>query len=343
MSDKSDNSNRTSLGHPAPEVLHAQSDEKATASEVQERNGKNDKKPHTPASARGAVYRPSHKATFIGVAVVIAILVINVGVITFLMQTNQNKDKTVNRSEVTISPAVLNTLGVSHDTIGSADTQLTVGPDSSFNGKVTIGGDLSVGGQFKLNSQLIGTSAKFNKLEAGETSLEKLNVNGDGTLSSLNLRKDLSVVGTSRLQGPVIVSQLFTVNNNMNVAGSLSVGGTLSIRNFQTNTLSVSRIGTIGSAPSCSKGGALAGTDTVSISGNDMSGTVAVNIGVGSRSGIVANITFTSKYGSTPHVIITPVGSGVSDFYINRTSTGFSIGVGSISSGGHAFDYVVVQ
>ena len=83
--------------------------------------------------------------------------------------------------------------------------------------------------------------------------------------------------------------------------------------------------------------------DTVSISGNDASGTVAVNIGTGTRSGIVANISFVHQYGSTPHVVVTAVGSGASDVYVNRNANGFSIGVSSIVTGGHAFDYIVMQ
>jgi len=141
------------------------------------------------------------------------------------------------------------------------------------------------------------------------------------------------------------------VNSNINVAGNLAVGGTLTARGFQASSLTSDTTLTIGghvitrgSAPGYSRGDALNAVDTISLSGNDAAGTVAVNIGAGeNRSGILAYVTFVNQYGNTPHVIITAVGPGVSDIYVNRSSTGFSIGAGSISVGGHAFDYIVIQ
>jgi hypothetical protein len=82
----------------------------------------------------------------------------------------------------------------------------------------------------------------------------------------------------------------------------------------------------------------------VSISGNDTSGTVAVNTGVGAGNGLLATISFTTKYDDTPHVVVTPVGRSVPGLYINRTSAGFTISAdGAMPAGGYAFDYVVVQ
>jgi hypothetical protein len=143
---------------------------------------------------------------------------------------------------------------------------------------------------------------------------------------------------------------MLTVNNNANFAGNLSVGGSLSAGSFNTGKLIVANSLTVGghlvtrgSAPSVSRGSAVGSNGTVSISGNDLSGTVAVNAGVGAGGGIVARVTFNRQYDYTPHVVVTPVGPGAHDFYVNRDSTGFSIGVGSLSTGGHAFDYIVTQ
>jgi hypothetical protein len=336
---------------PAPEELKP----KADTSQTPAGDGAASTGEHSPASPpkkrpRRGSYRPSHKATFIGLAVVVVILGVNTAVISFIIK-GQNKKIQQATGQVTVSQDALSKIGVNSNQVGQSGVLLTVHPDAQFDGNVKIAGAVTIGGALQLNNTFTASDAKFAKLEAGNTSLQQLNVNGDGTVSNFNLRKDLVVVGTSRLEGAVIISQLLTVNNNLNVSGSLSVGGTLSVRTFHASSL-VSDNGitfgghavTEGSAPSVSKGSALRGTDTVSISGNDASGTVAVNIGVGSVSGALVSVTFRSAYSNTPHVIITPIGSGASDVYIeNRSATGFTIGAGSIATGGHAFDYIVEQ
>jgi cytoskeletal protein CcmA (bactofilin family) len=325
---------------PAPEVLRAQTDDKSSASDVTA-----SVTPKLRTRLRHGTYRPSHKATFIGLAVVVMILAVNAGVIAFLMKNQTKTGSSAVQSEVTISPTVLDKLGVSRNTVGSSGTELVVSPNSTFNNKLTVGGDVSIAGKLKLNGQLSATDVDLTKLVAGDTTLDKLNVNGDATATNLNLRKDLTVAGSSLLQGAVTVSQLLTVNSNMNILGNLSVGGVLSMGAFQTNTLTIGgHITTRGTAPSVSPGSALGSNGTVSISGNDVSGTVAVNIGAGGGSGIVAYVSFVNQYGNIPHVVVTAVGRGAGSVYVNRSSTGFSIGVnGSLDPGGYAFDYIVMQ
>ncbi len=331
---------------PAPEVLRSQSD-----GETETSTGN---PPATPVKSRRfgrGSYRPSHKATFIGLGVVVLILAINAIIISFLMNGQAKNGASTSGNEVTISPAVLDTLGVSRNPVGSLGTQLVVGPDADFKGKVTVSSDVSIAGQLKLNSKFTANDASLANLEAGNTSLSQLNVNGDGTISTLNLRKDINVAGSTRLQGPVTVSQLFTVENNVNVSGSLAVGGTLSARSFEAvslisdTTLTIGgHVITRGSAPGVSPGSAVGSNGTVSISGNDASGTVAANIGAGAGSGIVAYVTFRMAYSSTPHVVVTAIGGGVGSVYVNRTASGFSIGVnGAMAPGGYAFDYIVMQ
>lgn len=341
----------TSNDPPAPEVLQPQEDGEKPVTESSAPMAAKASAAKKPRVAnirlRHSSYRPSHKATFIGIAVVIVIIAINVGVIYFFFKNNEGSSVTgVNKTDVVVSSDVLNKLGVSRNPVNTSGTEIVFGPDSKFNGTVTIGGDTSIGGQLNINGQFNASDINATKLSAGDTSLNQLNVNGDGTVSNLNLRKDLTVVGSTKLQGSVVVSQLFTVYNNVNISGSLAVGGTLSIRNFQTNTLTVGgHITTAGSAPSVSPGGSALGSNgNVTLSGNDVSGTVAVNVGVGATSGIVAYVTFVAPYTNTPHVVITGVGGAMGSYYINRNSTGFSIGVTSpLTYGGYAFDYIVMQ
>lgn len=330
---------------PSPEVLQPQTDESPAApSSTPPAGGKG------PKQFKRGTYRPSHKATFLGVAVVVAILAINVGVIAFLMR-DPDTGGDVNRSEVTLSAETLDKLGVSKSPVGNRGTELVVGPNARFNGKVTIGSDISIAGKLSLNNKFIAQDASLAKLEAGDVTLQQLGVNGDGTLTNVNVRQALAVAGPSRLQGPVTMSQLLTVNNSINVAGNLAIGGVLSARSFQASSLTSDTTLTIGghiisrgAAPGLSPGGALGSGGTASISGSDSAGTVAANVGVGASAGIVANVTFRQAYASTPRVIVTAVGAGPRNVYVNRSATGFSIGVGdAMPPGGWAFDYFVIQ
>jgi len=334
---------------PAPEVLKPQADEAPQETEAASSAALATLK--ASKRARHITYRPSHKATFIGLAVVVAILSVNAGVIAFVLKA-QSKAKTASsQGQVTISQGVLDKLGVNRSSVTDAGVELVVNPAARFNGKVQLGGDVSIAGQLKLNNKITASSANLTQLEAGNTSLSQLNVNGNGTMTTLNLRSDLNVAGLTRLQGAVTLSQLLTVNNNVNVSGSMAVGGVLSVNVFHagsllsdTNITIGGHVITRGNAPRVGAGPGVGSNGTVSISGNDASGTVAVNTGTGAGNGIVANITFRTLYGNTPHVVVTAIGSGVDSVYVNRSASGFSIGVnGALAPGGHAFDYIVEE
>jgi hypothetical protein len=148
------------------------------------------------------------------------------------------------------------------------------------------------------------------------------------------------------------MTQLVTINNSLNVAGNLAVGGTLSARAFQASSLTSDTTLTIGGhivtrglAPNVGPGGgALGSNGTVSISGNDASGTIGINIGVGAGTGTLANVAFKNQYGRTPHVVVTGVGRGMGSLYVTRTAGGFSVGTNdSIAPGGYAIDYIVME
>lgn len=278
------------------------------------------------------------------------ILILNGAVIMWLI-TAQKADSARQVTEsVTLSAKTLDSLGASRNPVGNLGSELTVGPNATFNGKVTMGSDLSVGGQFQLKGDFTANSANFAKLQAGDTAVQQLNVNGDTTTTNLNIRTNLSVAGNTTLQGPVTMAQLLTINNSLNVAGNVAVGGTLSARNFQANSLTSGstltvggHIVTNGNAPSVGRGGAVGNNGTVSISGNDASGTVAVNAGTGAGNGLLAQVAFKNQYGNIPHVVITPVGQYAA-VYVTRSIGGFSIySVGVMGPGGYAFDYMVMQ
>lgn len=332
---------------PKPEVLEARHDDttehhdEAASTKEPEKNTSDIPKP----APRRNAYRPSHKGTFVGLMVIVIILVINVGVIMFIMRQQTDADAAAQKESVMLSGEVLNTLGVSRNPVGNAETLLTIGPNTVFNGKVTAGADVTIGGQLTLNSKFTAGDASLTNLQAGNTQVQELNINGDGTVTNLNIRRDLQVAGATRVQGQLTVNQLTTINNNLNVAGNLSIGGSLSVRNFQVGQLTVGgHLLSTGAAPGVSSGGGVGSSGTVSISGNDTAGTVAVNTGTGAGNGVLAQISFRTNYTNTPHVLVTPVGRPVPNLYVNRNATGFSISVsGALPPGGYAFDYMVVQ
>lgn len=335
---------------PAPEVLKPQTG-KIDAAPVAKTPAEEKAAAKAAKHSRRGTYRPSHKATFIGLAVVVAILGLNAGVISFIMRNQGNVSADTNRSEVTLSASALDKIGVNKTTLGNAGEELVVGPNSRFNGTVTMNSDVSIAGQLRLNSKFSASDASLAQLQAGKTSLESLDVNGDATVSNFNLRKDLSVVGATKLQGPVTIGQLLTVTNNVNVSGNLAVGGILSVRGFSASSLASDTTLTIGGhiltrpvGVSATAGNALGTGGTMSVSGSDAAGTVSAGIGVGAQPGVIATVRFAQPYSGTPHVIVTPVGVAANVYILNRSGNGFTIAVSNaLPPGGFAFDYIVMQ
>lgn len=326
---------------PTPETLQPRSNDAAAAAQPSPTPPQNQSK-----KPRRRSYRPSHKATFIGIAVVAVILAINAVILQVVLKKQAKINDLVSSGQVTISSAELSKLGVNRSSIGSSGTELIVTPDAQFKGKLSVAGSATIGGQLILNDKLNATSASLTQLQAGKTALSDLNVNGDATASTLNLRKDLVVQGLTQLQGPVTLNQLLTVNNSINLSGNLSVGGVLAVNKFSVQSLIIAgHLTTSGPTPNVGRGGSALGSNgTVAISGNDAAGTVSVNTGVGATAGILANIAFHTQYADAPRVVISPIGIGANFYITNLSIGGFSIAVTSgLPPGGYRFNYIVVQ
>ena len=347
MADKDTPKQSTEL--PEPESLATQPDDGSQAPKVAVAEIAAKKRAKSGAPRR-MTYRPSHKATFIGIGIVIAVLAVNAGVIWFIIQS-QSAEKEVDRTSVTLSSETLDSLGVTRNDTGKSAEELLIGPNTTFAGTLTVAEKTSLSGELVLNNKLTAQNATLTKLDAGETSVSTLNINGDATATTLNLRQDLNVAGATRLQGAVTVGQILTVTGGLNVGGNVAVNGTLSVNSLQVNNLALNssltiggRIISSGSAPNVGTGSGSGSNGSVSISGNDTAGTVVANVGVGGGNGTIVQVAFRSAYGNTPRVIISPVGTGVPYAYVNRSAGGFSIAVnGALAPGGYVFDYVVIQ
>jgi cytoskeletal protein CcmA (bactofilin family) len=296
-------------------------------------------------------YRPSHKATFIGLAAVIAILAVNAAVIGFLLKKQAKNDGIASKGQVTLSTSDLSKLGINRNPIGDTGSELVVAPNAQFKGKLNVAGDTTLSGQLSLNNKINGTDASFTQLQAGKTSFSEINVNGDITTSTLNLRKDLVVAGQAQIQGPVNLKQLLTVSNSVNIVGNLSVGGVLTVSTFSARSLTSTSTLTIGGhiitnglSPSLAPGNALGSNGTASVSGNDAAGAISINIGVGAVGGTLASIAFHNQYTAAPRVVITPVGVPGEFYIFNLTNSGFSLGVASgLPPGGYRVNFLAMQ
>ncbi len=330
---------------PQPEVLQPRPDDGSSGSSPAPANAAPTNPATPPKRTLRRTYRPSHRATFIGLAVVVAILAVNAVVLSILLK-KQNTNDQLAKSTVTLSNADLNKLGINRSSASDQGVLLTVAPDATFKGKLTVAGNTNISGDVTLNSKLTGTDASLTQLQAGNTSLSQLNVNGNGTLNDLNLRQALVVAGTTTLQGATTINQLLTVNGSVNINGNISIGGTFGAINLSaSNSLTIGgHVITSGPKPSVSRGGALGSNGTVSISGNDIAGTLSFGIGAGAVAGTLASVTFHNLYGDLPTIVITPIGEGA-NFYLTGIGVGgFSIGVTTgLPPGGFQINYIVVQ
>jgi len=290
-------------------------------------------------------FRPSHRATLIGLAAVVLIMAINAVVLGFVLRNQAKNEDIFNKGQVSINTDDLNKLGINRSIIGDSGVESNVAPDAKFKGTVAVAGDTTISGNLFLNGKFRGPNATISQLQAGKTVFNDLNVNGNGTITTLNLRKDLVVTGQSTFQGVVDMNNLLTVSNNVNIKGNISIGGSLNVNTFSVRNLRVSgHLSSSGSSPFSGAGGGVGSNGTVSVSGNDTTGTISVNIGVGGGNGTLVNIAFRTQYRSTPQVVFSPVGEGGSFYVTNQTIGGFSIGHnGALSPGGYRFNYIVME
>lgn len=340
---------------PPPEMLQPQSDKGSDQPESDAAKAPQGNSAQAAAARRFKrnSYRPGHKGTFVGLAVVIVLMAAIAGVIVFVLKSQSKKEeKQLTQGQVTISQDALDKLGVNRGSGGNSGIELVVNPDARFAGKVQVAGDVNVSGELKLNSKFSAQEASLAQLSAGNTSVDELNVNGNSTISTLNLRNDLLVTGQTRLQGTVTITSLTTVNNSLNVTGNMSVGGTLTVNNAHTSNITIDGTTTLGghvitrgSAPSVSAGSAALGSNgTVGISGNDTAGTISVNIGVGAGTGLLASMSFRTPYTNIPKVVATVNGGPAGNYYLIRNASGFSVFASSaFPPGGYTFDYIVMQ
>jgi hypothetical protein len=254
----------------------------------------------------------------------------------FYAQSKKPAKPTKTTPVQTLSQDDINKLSEVGANLGATGQTLNIGANALFRGKADVTGDLSIGGKLNAN---------------GPVTLSQLNISGNTAASGLNVGSNLLVSGTTTLQNTLSVAALATFNGGLNSSGNSSFNtlnaNTIAVRTISiSGALSISHLVTQGSTPGFSGGNALGGGGTASISGNDTSGTINFNIGSAAPAGTLGTVTFKAAYGSTPHVIISPITGAAASTpaYVTRTLTGFVVRTdASPATGTLTYDYIVTQ
>ncbi len=217
--------------------------------------------------------------------------------------------------------------------IGTVDQTLTVAANAIFNGKVLVKSDLDVAGSIRVG---------------GPLNLPGITVAGASEFEDVNVSNNLTILGSATIQ------KTLSIQDSLNVSGNASVGGTLSAAKISAESFEftgdlnlVRHIDTGGGTPAASAQAGVGSGGTVSVSGNDIAGTVTINTGGSPPSGIMVRINFNQAYNNTPVVQITPINaaSAALEYYVTRDTNGFSIGSAGTPAGAttYKFDYFIVE
>jgi cytoskeletal protein CcmA (bactofilin family) len=261
------------------------------------------------------------------------LLIIGGGVVlavSFLKSNNQPASNGTNAATQNLSPQALQELANNGTTIGDPKQTLNIQSNSVFQGTVLVRGNLEVAGTVKMG---------------GTLALQALTVSGTGSFNTLQA-KSLSVDGNTGFKGQLAAASL-------SIAGGGSFKGAVTAASIATSSLQLNgnlsvthHIDVGGPGPGRSNGGALGSGGTSSVSGSDTAGSISIHTGDGTSAGCFVTVFFARPFGSTPHVVVTPVGSaaGKTQYYINRSSGSFSVCTANAAASGSSFgfDYIVI-
>jgi len=229
-----------------------------------------------------------------------------------------------------LSQSTLDQLANNDVSVGEPKHTLSVQGNTVFSGNILTRGNLQVAGTLQVGSDL---------------TLNGIRVSGNSTFDDVQVTKSLAITGNEAIQGQLNVQQNLSVNGSGTFRGAISAPS-LTVGSLQlSGELAITHhITAGGSTPLRSNGAALGSGGTATVSGSDTGGSVTINTGTSPTSGCFLTITFTSKFNSIPHIVITPVGSAAAGlgYYINRSTSNFSIctTTAAPASTTFGFDYI---
>lgn len=310
----------------------------APASEPAEQSLETEQQPDEPSKKTAGPNKPGWRGKFTGLSsfylwifILLIITVILVAFTVYRWQFGPGSNKA--SKAVSLTSQELAQLQGNTTLVGDSKQTLDIQGNSVFEGQVLVRSDLSVAGGVKIG---------------GALSLPSLGVNGSGAFGQLQVNDTFSVAGATNFQGSVSLQKTLSVAGAASFGGSVSAGQ-LNVSSLQlTGDLQISRHITLGGGlPGKSNGSALGGGGTFSISGSDTAGSLTINTGSGPPAGCFGTINFSQKFGSTPHVVISPSNSAAAglDYYANRNTTNFSVcTLGAPAAGTtYLFDYIVID
>jgi cytoskeletal protein CcmA (bactofilin family) len=260
------------------------------------------------------------------------LIVVCIGILVVAyLKSSGSQNASNNTPSQNLSASALEQLANSGTTIGGPKQTLNIQSNSVFQNAVLVRGNLDVAGSVKMGGTLalqsltVGGSSSFGQLSAQSLAIAG-NVGVQGQLTSLSL----SVAGGGSFNGPVTAPAL--------IATSLQLNGDLGITHH---------IDTGGGIPGISRDNALGSGGTATVSGSDTAGSITINTGGGTAAGCFDSIKFTHTFGSTPHVVVTPVGSAAAgiQYYVTRSASSFSLCTASAApaSASFGFDYLIID
>ena len=261
---------------------------------------------------------------------IVAVIVVIVTVLKNNTSTNNQSGNNASISSQNLTNSTLQELAKNSVTVGDPKQVLNVESNAVFQGTVLVRGDLQVAGTIKAG---------------GSISLPGISVSGSSTFGQVQV-KTLAISGDTTMQGSLAIQNSLSVNGNGTFNGAVTAG-TIRTSNLQlTGVLALdSHIAAGGPIPSSSGGGALGAGGTSSISGSDTAGSISIHTGSAPGGGCFVSINFTSAFSTTPHVIVTPIGSAAAglSYYVNRSTTQMSVCTISAAPAGQSFgfDYIV--
>ena len=273
------------------------------------------------------------RITGINIYLLLFVLVVVIAVMVLFVAIQRSK-KEANPDELTsqnLSTDAINQLKGNDIKIGDVKQTLNVESNAVFAGRILVQGSSDIAGALKVS---------------GDVSVVNFDASGTATLQKAQ-------VGELASSGNVGVQGQLTVQKSLNVSGGGTFGGNITTPQLTVDNLDLVKdlqlgghIDAGGNTPSSANGPSIGSGGTSSVSGTDTAGTVTVSTGTGPSSGCFTTITFAKKFNATPHVVISASNSnaGGLDFYVNRTTTGFSVCANTpIASRNYTFDYIVVD
>jgi hypothetical protein len=261
----------------------------------------------------------------------VVVITASIGIVSYLNSRKADQQAALQTQGLTTD--ALSKLASSDVSVGNAGQTLTIQGNAIITGQTLIRSDLNVAGTIRVGGDVqVSTLTVANKANLADTQINSLQV-AQNTIAqgSVTIQQGLNVGGASSFSGAVTIGQL-TVSKLI-----MSGNGTLQVPNH---------IGFTGPSPSRSIGTtALGSGGTASINGSDTTGTVNINTGGGTAAGCFITLTFAKAFSNTPHVLVTPVGSGAgnTNWYVNRSTTNFSICTNNAAPTHQtfAFDYFI--